>query len=347
MAMAMRSHQQNSRDDTPDSRVCDIRQTEVAYPGGSSSNVLFLRAQQGQTLQDKDKRRLTTETSVQAFGLHLRDWRRRRRMSQFDLAQDAEISSKHLSFLETGRSRPSRQMLLHLAACLDVPLRDRNVLLTAGGFPPMFAERAFSEPALDTVRRSIETVLAAHDLNPALAIDRHWTLLAANRAVAHLVAGAEPILLRPPVNVLRLLLHPAGLASRIVNLTQWRAHMIARLRRQIDLNGDPVLIDVLEEIRDYPNPRDAKSPDGTGCGQDGNKAAIQFRLATIDGVLSFFSTTTLFATPIDITVSELAIEAFLPADAQTAEVMRRIARQDEARLADDPALSPREAPMLV
>jgi transcriptional regulator with XRE-family HTH domain len=249
-------------------------------------------------------------------------------MSQLDLACDADISTKHLSFLETGRSRPSRQMLLHLAACLDVPLRDRNVLLGAAGFAPVFRERSFNEPALDLVRRNVEIVLGAYDPNPALAVDRHWTMLAANRAVAHLVAGAEPTLLRPPVNVLRLSLHPAGLASRIVNLAEWRAHVIARLRRQIDVTGDAVLMDLLEELRDYPCPRGPGSP---GPQDEGGMIAIPFRLATIDGILSFFSTTTMFGTPVDITVSELAIEAFLPADAETAEAMRRIAHSGETR----------------
>ncbi|WP_158930431.1 helix-turn-helix transcriptional regulator [Acidisphaera sp. S103] len=260
------------------------------------------------------------------LGRLLREWRRRRRMSQLDLACDANISVKHLSFLETGRSRPSRQILLHLAACLDIPLRDRNEFLVAAGFAAVFQERAFREPALSPIHRNVEIVLAAHDPNPALAMDRHWTMLAANRAVAHLVSGAESMLLRPPVNVLRLLLHPGGLASRVVNLVQWRAHVIARLRRQIDLTGDVVLVDLLEELRDYPNPRGTGSP---GPDEWGETIAIPFRLATIDGVLSFFTTTTLFGAPVDITVSELAIEAFLPADAGTAEIMRRVARQAE------------------
>lgn len=249
-------------------------------------------------------------------------------MSQLDLACDADISTKHLSFLETGRSKPSRQMLLHLAACLDVPLRERNVLLRAAGFAPVFLERSFNEPALGQVRRDVEIVLAAHDPYPALAVDRHWTMLAANRAVAHLVAGAELALLRPPVNVLRLSLHPAGLASRIVNLTQWRAHVIARLRRQIDVTGDAALMDLLEELRDYPTLRGSGLP---APEDDSGMIAIPFRLATIDGTLSFFSTTTLFGTPVDITVSELAIEAFLPADAETAEIMRRVAHHGETR----------------
>jgi transcriptional regulator with XRE-family HTH domain len=261
-----------------------------------------------------------------SFGGYLREWRRRRRMSQFDLACNAEISPKHLSFLETGRARPSRGMLLHLAACLNVPLRDRNGLLSAAGFAPAFTERAFTDPALDMVRRNVETVLAAHEPNPAMVVDRRWIMLAANRAVAHLVAGTEPLFLRPPVNILRLSLHPAGLAPRIVNLAQWRAQMIARLRRQIDLAGDPVLADLLEEIRDYPNPT---SPRSLHPEVGADSIAIPLQLMTIDGVLSFFNTTMRFAAPIDITVAELTLEAFLPADAETARIMRRVAEPED------------------
>lgn len=246
----------------------------------------------------------------------LREWRTRRRMSQLDLASDAEISTKHLSFIETGRSKPSRQMLLNLAGCLDIPLRHRNQMLLAAGFDPVFEERAFLEPAMGQVRRTVESVLAAHDPCPSLAIDRHWTMLAGNRAISYLFTGAEPRLLRPPVNVPRLLLHPAGLATRIVNLGQWRTQMIARLRRQVNLSGDGVLADLLDELRDYP-----AGPEMRGAG---DSFAVPLRLSTIDGVLSFFTATTAFGTPLDITVSELAIETFLPADAETAAVMRRV-----------------------
>ena len=249
-------------------------------------------------------------------------------MSQLDLAGDADISIKHLSFLETGRSGPSLKMLLHLAACLDVPLRDRNELLSAAGFASTFQERPFRAPVLGQVRRNVESILAAHDPSPALAMDRHWTMLAANRAVAHLFAGAEPMLLRPPVNVPRLLLHPAGLASRIVNLAQWRAVLIARLRRQVRASGDAVLTDLLEELLDYPVPRGAGS---FAPADDSGAIAIPFRVATIDGVLSFFGTTTLFGAPVDITVAELTIEAFLPADAGTVAIMRRVGGLEETR----------------
>ncbi|MBN8874714.1 MAG: helix-turn-helix transcriptional regulator [Rhodospirillales bacterium] len=249
----------------------------------------------------------------------LRDWRQRRRLSQLDLACEADISTKHLSFLETGRSRPSREMLLHLAERLEVPLRDRNLLLAAAGFTPEYPERALDDPALESARRGVEALLAAHEPNPALAVDRHWHLVAGNAAVGRLIADVEPTLLRPPVNVLRLSLHPAGLAPRVVNLPEWRAHVVQRLRRQIDVSGDPVLHDLLEELLDYP------VPGGPTRAPSGEVVAVPFRLATSEGTLSFFSTTTVFGTPVEVTLSELAIEAFFPADAETARLMRQMA----------------------
>lgn len=254
-----------------------------------------------------------------SVGALLRTWRRRRRMSQHELAGDAEISAKHLSFLETGRSRPSLGMLLHLAQCLDIPLRDRNTLLQAAGFQPVFRERHFNEPAFERVRQDVELLLSAHEPNPALAIDRHWTMLTANRAVAHLVAGADPMLLRTPVNLLKLFLHPVGLAPRIVNLAQWRAYLIARVRRQIDATDDPGLADLLEEIRSYPAPRGSAARDD--CNPD--LVAVPLRLATIGGELSFLVMTSLFGTPTDITLAELNIESFLPGDRGTADIMRQ------------------------
>jgi transcriptional regulator with XRE-family HTH domain len=255
-------------------------------------------------------------------GLVIREWRQRRRMSQLDLALDAEISTKHLSFLETGRAQPSRDMLLHLAERLIIPLRDRNMLLAAAGFAPSYHERTLDDPDFRPVRQSIDTILAMHEPNPALAMDRHWIMAASNRSVANLYAGADPMLLRPPVNVLRLSLHPAGLANRIINLMEWRHHVIARLRQQIEVSGDPVLYDLVEEIRDYPLP-----PGGShrAVPRDHELVAVPFRLATVYGNLSFFTTTTTFATPVDITLSELAIEAFFPADAATATIMRQLA----------------------
>ena len=257
--------------------------------------------------------------SIRPVGDLLREWRQRRRLSQLDLAVEAEISARHLSFLETGRSQPSRDMVLHLAEQLEVPLRDRNVLLHAAGYAPVFPERPLDDPALKAARQAVDQVLAGHEPNPALAVDRHWTLIASNSATRRLLAGTEPALLRPPVNVLRLSLHPQGLAPRTANLGEWREHLLARLRRQIDISGDPVLIRLLRELRDYP------APDEAQVEQDATAVAVPFRLITEDGVLAFFSTTTVFGTPVDITLSELAVEAFFPADQQTAEALRRLA----------------------
>ena len=260
-------------------------------------------------------------TAARPVGELLREWRQRRRLSQLDFAVEAEISSKHLSFLETGRSRPSREMLLKLAELLEVPLRERNTLLICAGFAPMFTERKLDDPALQAARDAMEMVLKGHEPYPALAVDRHWTLLAANRAVAPMLTGIKAELLTPPMNVLRASLHPDGLAPRIVNLGQWRAHIFARLRRQIEISADPVLIALLEELTAYPAPEHStrdKAGDGT------NAFVVPMRLATPVGVLSFISTTTVFGTPIDVTLSELALESFFPADAATAAALRQM-----------------------
>ncbi|WP_029007516.1 helix-turn-helix domain-containing protein [Azospirillum halopraeferens] len=250
----------------------------------------------------------------------LRTWRRRRGLSQLDLACEADISTRHLSYVETGRAQPSRPMLLHLAERLEVPLRERNALLLAAGYAPVYAERPLDDPALAAARRAVELVLSGHEPYPALAVDRHWTLVTANRAVPPLLAGASAALLRPPVNVLRLSLHPDGLAPRIENLRQWRDHLLVRLQRQVDVSGDPVLADLRAELAALPCP-DTAAPDGEAL----SDVAVPFRLLTGDGVLSFISTTTVFGTAVDITLSELAVEAFYPADATTAEALRRAA----------------------
>jgi transcriptional regulator with XRE-family HTH domain len=246
----------------------------------------------------------------------IREWRRRRRLSQLDLASEAEISQRHLSFLESGRSRPSRDMLLHLAEQLGVPLRERNVLLTAAGFAPAYPERAFDDPEMAAARAVVAQVLAAHEPFPALAVDRHWTMLAANRAVAPLLEGMAPWLLRPPVNVLRLGLHPEGLAPRVVNLPEWRAHILERLRRQAEQTADPALLALLSELWALPGRAAARVDHVAGA------VAIPLRLRSPAGELAFLSTTTVFGTPVDVTLSELAIEAFLPADGATAEALR-------------------------
>jgi transcriptional regulator with XRE-family HTH domain len=260
-------------------------------------------------------------TQTHTVGTMLRDWRRRRRLSQLDLACEADISSRHLSFLETGRSQPSREMVLHLAERLDVPLRERNTLLLAAGYAPVFEERPLGDPTLQAARRVVDLVLAGHEPFPAIAVDRHWTLVASNRAVSPLLAGIEPSLLEPPVNVLRLGLHPRGLAPRIANLHEWRSHLLARLRRQIDVSADPVLVDLLNELSGYPVPHREKQQMADATDFAG--VAVPMQLATEDGILSFLSTTTVFGTPVDITLSELALESFFPADAPTLEALTR------------------------
>jgi transcriptional regulator with XRE-family HTH domain len=264
-------------------------------------------------------------TAATSVGDHLREWRRRRRMSQLDLAVDAEISTRHLSFVESGRSQPSREMLLHLAERLAVPLRARNLLMVSAGYAPVFAERPIGDPALAPARKAIELVLKGHEPYPALAIDRHWTLVEANAAVAPLLAGADPALLKPPVNVLRLSLHPSGLAPRIANLAEWRAHLFERLRKQIEVSADPVLVALLEELRALPAPHTRRPPPTPNADYAG--VVVPLQLTTAAGLLSLLSTTTVFGTPVDVTLSEIALESFFPADRATADALQRTSAQ--------------------
>jgi transcriptional regulator with XRE-family HTH domain len=245
----------------------------------------------------------------------LRSWRRRRRLSQLDLALEAGVSARHLSFVETGRSRPSAEMVLHLAGRLDVPLRERNALLLAAGYAPAYAERPLDAPEMTPVREAIDRVLAGHEPHPALVVDRRWELVAANRGLGLLLEGVAPELLEPPVNVLRVGLHPAGLAARIANLGQWRAHLLERLGRQVSLTGDPALRTLLDEVAAYPGP---EAPEA----RPGDEIAVPLRLRTDGGELAFLSTVSTFGTAVDITVAELSIESFFPTDARTAEIVR-------------------------
>ncbi|HET8728220.1 MAG TPA: helix-turn-helix transcriptional regulator [Alphaproteobacteria bacterium] len=254
--------------------------------------------------------------ATQSIGNQLRNWRRRRRLSQLDLALEAEISTRHLSFVETGRAQPSRDMVLHLAEQLDVPLRERNRLLLAAGYAPMYGERGLEDPALAPARETVERLLAAHEPFPALALDRSWQVAATNAAVAPLLAGAAPALLVPPINVLRLSLHPEGLAPRIVNLPQWRAHLFDRLRRQVQMTADAGLAALLAELQSYPCSASAEHV-VPGADQERSSIFVPLRLAVEDRVLSFISTTTVFGTPVDVTVSEITLETFFPADADT------------------------------
>jgi transcriptional regulator with XRE-family HTH domain len=260
-------------------------------------------------------------TRSQPVGLLLRSWRQRRRLSQLELALEAEISPRHLSFLETGRSRPSRDTLLRLARQLQVPLREQNALLLAAGYAPAFLERPLAAPEMEAARHTVELVLAGHEPAPAIAIDRHWTLLAANRMVAPLLADLDQGLLQPPVNVIRLALHPRGLAAQVENLAEWRAHLLARLRQQVALSGDPVLSDLWHEVAAFPAPA-GRGPQHAPAPHTTAPLAIVLRARTAAGPLALLSTTTVFGTPVDITLAEIAIESFFPADAATAEALR-------------------------
>jgi transcriptional regulator with XRE-family HTH domain len=254
-------------------------------------------------------------------GEHLREWRQRRHLSQLDLAVDAEISARHLSFVETGRAAPSREMVLKLAERLDVPLRERNVLLVAAGFAPAFPQRSLDDPMLKSARQAIDLVLKAHEPNPALAYDRHWNLVTANRMVAPLLDGVPERLLGQPFNILRLAFHPEALAPRTVNLAEWCGHLLERLHRQCEATADPELIKLYNDLKAFPLPARAAPlpPD--------NNVAIPLKLRHNGEVLSFISTTMVFGTPVDVTLSELALETFFPADDLTAARMRQMAAE--------------------
>src|SRR6202034_3292741 len=252
------------------------------------------------------------------IGDHLREWRQRRPLSQLDLAGDGEISARHLSFVETGRAAPSRDMVLKLAERLNVPLRERNVLLTVAGFAPAFPQRSLDDPALQSARAAIDLVLRAHEPNPALAYDRHWNLVSANRMVMPLLGTVPQRLLTPPINIFRLALHPEALAARTVNLAEWGGHLLERLRRQCETTADPGLIKLYTELKTYPIPaRSAPLPP--------DSVAIPLKLRFGDDVLSFMSATMIFGTPVDVTLSELALETLFPADEFTADRLRIMA----------------------
>jgi transcriptional regulator with XRE-family HTH domain len=243
----------------------------------------------------------------------LREWRERRRLSQLALALDAEVSTRHLSFLETGRARPSREMILRLTERLEVPLRERNTMLLAAGFAPAYPEHDLDDPALKVARAAVDRVLVA-----------------ANRVVPALLTGVAPHLLQPPINVLRLSLHPDGLAARIANLPEWRAHLLARLSRQVELTADRRLSALLEELHEYAGDRGTRGTDESVSDHHQASPAVPLRIQTEHDLLSLISTTMVFGTPIDVTISELAIEAFFPADTVTADLLQRIARNGGA-----------------
>jgi transcriptional regulator with XRE-family HTH domain len=252
-------------------------------------------------------------------GALLRQWRLRRRLSQLELSVRADISTRHLSFLETGRSAPSREMVLQLAERLEVPLRDRNQLLLAAGFAPAYGQTPLDAPAMASVRAAVRQVLTGHEPYPAVVVDRYWDIVDLNASVGVLTGRISPALLEgPTANVLRASLHPDGMAPHIVNLGEWRGHLLSRLHRQVSFSGDARLADLEQELLGYPGDRSEPDVDVPGPGA----LMVPLRVRTDRGELSFFSTVSTFGTPLDITVAELCIESFYPSDEFTASAMR-------------------------
>jgi transcriptional regulator with XRE-family HTH domain len=244
----------------------------------------------------------------------LRAWRQRRSLSQLELALNADVSSRHVSFLETGRAQPSREMVLHLAEHLEVPLRDRNGLLLAAGYAPQYAERQLETPEMAPVREALDRFLRAHEPYPAVIVDRRYNLVSGNDALSLLTDGVAPELLKPPANALRVTLHPRGMAPRILNLGEWSGHLLQRLARQASVTGDPELERLHEELSDYPGLSAAPPHDEISAAE----IVLPLRLREGDHELAFFGTISTFGTAVDITVAELSIEAFYPANAATA-----------------------------
>jgi transcriptional regulator with XRE-family HTH domain len=261
------------------------------------------------------------EVAGRPIGRQLRQWREKRRMSQLQLAAQADVSARHLSFVETGRALPSRDMVLRLAEHLDVPLRDRNDLLLAAGFAPLYSRSSMEAPQMTAVRSAIAQVLAGQEPYPALVADQDWNLVDANKSLSLFTDGVASDLLEPPINVIRLALHPEGFASRILNLGEWRAHLLGRLRRRIALHGDERLTELYRELLAYPC--DQPVPD---LGRDGEHGiVVPLRLRHEGHDLAMFCTVAVFGSPLDVTVAELAIETFFPADAQTSRFLSRSA----------------------
>jgi transcriptional regulator with XRE-family HTH domain len=259
---------------------------------------------------------VSARASARPVGELLREWRERRRLSQLDLSIQADISTRHLSFVETGRSRPTSEMILRLTEQLEVPLRERNSLLLAGGYAPAYPEHRLDEPELAQVRDALRQVLTGHQPYPAVVINRWWELVDANASIAVLTAGAAPWLLEPPVNVLRLSLHPDGMASRILNLGEWRAHLLAQLHRRAAVTGDARLHELHDELRGYPG-----DTGGTPAPTD---VVLPLRYRHGEQELSFFIISAVVGTATDVTVEELVIESFYPADESTAATVRAL-----------------------
>ena len=263
---------------------------------------------------------MTVIAPAKTFGDELRHWRARRKVSQLALALDAGISQRHLSFVESGRSRPSREMVLRLAEELSIPLRDRNRLLVAAGFAPHYPERALDDPALDTARRTIDLVLRALEPFPAFAIDRHWTVVAMNTATRPLLDGVAAKLLEPPMNAMRIALHPEGLAPHIVNYNEWRVQLFRRLEARMDATSDPVLEALHDELQSYPSPESARR---AGRSTQVHDNVFTPLVLSVGGeIVSLLTTSTMFVTAEDITLSELALECFYPAEEASAAILR-------------------------
>lgn len=268
----------------------------------------------------------TTGTSATStVGALLRGWRERRHLSQLELGNLASVTTRHLSFVETGRSRPSREMVLHLAEHLDVPLRERNQLLIAAGFAPTFRQSSLDDESFASVRVALDQVLAGHEPYPAMVVDRNWHLVSANAAAAVLIEGVSPDLLEAPVNVLRVSLHPQGLAPRIRNLDQWADHIITRLRRQAMITGDDDLTALADELEGYATELGADP--GRRAHEGPEEVALPLLLDCERGPLRLISTIATFGTALDITLAELALEAFLPGDAATADLLQEYAQR--------------------
>jgi len=259
--------------------------------------------------------------SQAAVGELLREWRTRRRVSQLDLSLSVGVSARHLSFIETGRSRPSPEMVLTLADGLDIPLRERNTLLLAAGFAPRYQSRPFEDAALSPARDAVQRLLDAHHPYPGIVIDRCWNIVGTNAAASALTAGLPEELLGPPANVYRLCLHPDGLAARTLNFPDWAGYLLHQLRRTIALTGDPGLAALDEEVRDYPGV--AAAAEARRALPDSESLLIPFVLDAGGGRrLSMFTTLTTFGTPLDVTLAELAVELFYPADTESADLLR-------------------------
>ncbi|MGW0464962.1 helix-turn-helix domain-containing protein [Streptomyces sp. NPDC003027] len=264
---------------------------------------------------------LATDTGV---GPLLRGWREQRRLSQLELALRADSSARHISFIETGRSRPSEEMILRLADHLEVPVRERNALLLAAGYAPRFTESALDGPRLESLREGIGRLLAGYDPFPALVVDGSYTVVAANHGIGLLMAGLPEHLLTPPMNAMRITLHPEGLAPRIRNLREWRGHLLDQMERQIGLARSEALRTLYEEVAAYPLPEGSGDPEDREDPEPYPYFALPMRIEHDGRVLSFVSSISTFNTPMDVTVAELAIETFLPADPETVAYLRSL-----------------------